>query len=737
MFKKYNLTVEGMTCASCVARVEKIISKAGNVKSVSVNLASEKVSFETEQNSIDLNLIAKWLEEYGYKLRIEEKSNLAVEDNDQDKDEFYNLLKKDFALALGLTIPIFLISMSMDFEWFDRIWFMSKEQTQKLLLILTTPVMFVSGRRFFSIAWNNIKHLSAEMNTLVAIGTSAAYGFSTFITLFSELLHHHQGHVYFETAAVIITLILMGRILEHRAKRKSSSAIRELIKLQPKTARILIDGNEREVNINELHVGQTVIVRPGEKIPADGIILDGNSTIDESMLTGESIPVEKTKGDKVFAATINYSGSFTFRITETESETVLGQIIKLVEEAQGSKAPIQKLVDKIASIFVPAVILIAVITFLFWLIFYPELGISNALIQFIAVLIVACPCALGLATPTAIMVSSGLGAKHGILIRDGETLERASKIIRVLFDKTGTITEGTPSVTDIISFFEDENFLIKITASAEIKSEHPIAKTIVKLAESKKIILNHCESFQNYSGFGISAIIENKTLLVGNEKLMKEFSVQISDKINLIQKLENEGKTCVLISFDNQLIGIIAVADKIKLSSKIAITNLIKMGIKPTIVSGDNPKIVEIVAKEISVAEFYSQLLPAAKLEKIKTYQSNGEVVAMVGDGINDSPSLQQADVGIAIGSGTDIAIESSGITLVKGDLLGVVKAINLSKLTIRTIKQNLFWAFIYNTLGIPLAALGLLNPMIAALAMSLSSVSVVSNSLRLRKMKI
>jgi Cu+-exporting ATPase len=736
MAKKFLLPVEGMTCASCVARVEKIISKTQGIKNVSVNFANEKVSFEAENSDIDLNSIAKELSEYGYKLKVE--SAFRTNDNKKEtKDEYYLGLKRDFAVALVFTVPVFLISMLIDFKWFQSFWIFSFEQTQKILFILTTPVIFISGRRFYSVAWNNIKHFSAEMNTLVAIGTASAYGFSSFVILFPEFFHHHTGHVYFETAAVIVTLILMGRILEHRAKLKSSSAIQELIKLKPSTAKLLIDGNETEVDIKELIPDQIVIIKPGDKIPADGIIISGNSTVDESMLTGESIPAEKSIGDKVFAATINLSGTFNFRITATETNSVLGQIIKMVEDAQGSKAPIQKLADKVAGIFVPVVIFISVITLFSWLILFPEYGLSYALVQFIAVLIVACPCALGLATPTAIMVGTGVGAKYGILIRDGENLETASKISRVVFDKTGTITEGIPFVTDIKLLDSDENFLIKIAASVESKSEHPIAKAILNYAKSKNIQLIEMNDFNALSGFGIQAVIDDNPVLIGNRKLMNEFSIDISVAESQIDDLENQSKTCLFVAYNNMLIGIIAVADKIKKSSREAISKLYKTGIKATILSGDNKKTVEKVAAEVGIKDYYSELTPAEKLSFIKKFQNDGETVAMVGDGINDAPALMQADIGISIGNGTDVAIESSGITLVKGDLPGVIKAINLSRITIRTIKENLFWAFIYNIIGIPLAAFGLLNPMIAALAMSLSSVSVVTNSLRLRKAKI
>lgn len=745
MSKKFNIPVEGMTCASCVARVEKVVSKIEGIKNVSVNFANEKVSFESDDMNPDLNLIATSLEEYGYKLRLDEidasaqleKPNNQASHLFDSNDLFYNNLKSNFKLAVIFTIPIFIISMLMDFDWFKDVWFFNNQQTQKLLLILTTPVMFISAKRFFVSAWNNLKHLSAEMNTLVAIGTSAAYGYSTVVTLFPEYFHGHLQHVYFETAAVIVTLILMGRLLENHAKRKSSDAIKKLIQLKPTTAKILVDGKVRQINIEQLAKGNLVVINPGDKIPADGIIIEGSASIDESMLTGESIPVEKIKNDKVYAATINLNGSINFEVTATNTESVFGKIIKLAEEAQGSKAPIQKLVDKVAGIFVPAVILIAVLTFVMWFIFFPERGFNFALINFIAVLIVACPCALGLATPTAVMVGTGLGARSGILIKDAESLERANKIDRIIFDKTGTITKGSPVVTDIIPQKVDENFVLQISASLENKSEHPIAKAIIKYASEKNIQINNVDSFRNISGLGISGLIDGNVALVGNSNFMKQNRIDFSTAEMKFNELENDAKTCLYVAYKNELLGIIALSDEVKENASEAIMKLKQMKILPTMLTGDNEKSAEAVAQKVGIENYKSQVLPEDKLNFVKECQNNGEIVAMVGDGINDSPALIQADISIAIGTGTDVAIESAGITLVKGDLNGVVKAINLSKRTISAIKQNLFWAFIYNIIGIPMAAFGLLNPMIAAFAMSLSSVSVISNSLRLKYSKI
>jgi len=744
MNKKFNIPVEGMTCASCVARVEKVVGKVEGIKNVSVNFANEKLSFETDKNEIDLNFIAKSLGEYGYKLKIdeaqipvstptEEKSVFA----EKSQDDFYQKLKNDFLTSLVFTVPVFLLSMLMDFNWFRQIWFFDTIDTQKILLILSTPVMFIPAKRFFIASWNSLKHFSTDMNTLVAVGTSAAYGYSAFITLFPQNIHHSSQHVYFETAVVIITLILMGRLLENRAKKKSSDAIKKLLQLKPKSAKVLVDGQIQEINIENLKPEQIVVIKPGDKIPADGIIVEGSSSVDESMLTGESNPIEKSVGDKVYAATININGSFNFRITALDSNSVFGKIIKLAEDAQGSKAPIQKLVDKVAGLFVPAVIAFALMTFLVWIIFFPERGFNYALVNFIAVLIVACPCALGLATPTAIMVGTGIGARNGILIKDAESLEIANKISRVIFDKTGTLTHGYPIITDVVSLFSDENYLLQIAATLEMKSEHPIAKAITKYALNKKIELLIVNSFKSFSGFGISGVVDGKPILIGNQKLMQEFSIDESSGLEIYNELQHQAKTTLFVASENQIVGIIAVSDDIKENSKYAISQLKKMKIIPTMLTGDNEITAKVVADKVGIEFYKSQLMPKDKLSFIKEYQKNGEIIAMVGDGINDSPALIQADIGIAIGTGTDVAVESADITLVKGDLFGVVKAINLSKKTVTAIKQNLFWAFIYNLIGIPLAAFGLLNPMIAALAMSLSSVSVISNSLRLRNSKI
>ena len=741
--KNFNLPVEGMTCASCVTRVEKIIGKFEGVQNVNVNLANERVTFDVADDNIDLNAIAEAVQDYGYKLKIDQAPERSPTSNENysrsEKDEYFDELKKDFILALVLTLPLFIISMSTDYEFFKNIWPLSTDYTRKILLIITTPIVFISGKRFYKIFWTNLKHFSAEMNSLVAIGTGATYSYSVMATLFPESIsvNHGMPHIYFETAGVIITLILMGKLLEHNAKRKTNSAIKKLIELKPKTARVLINGSEKEIQISDLQKGDTVIIRPGEKIPADGIITSGNSAVDESMITGESIPVEKTSGSKVIGGTINKNGAFNFRVTETGDNTVLSQIIKLVEQAQASKPPIQKLVDKIAAVFVPIVIGIAVITFITWLIIGGTNSLSTALVNFVAVLIIACPCALGLATPTAIIVGTGLGASQGILIRNGESLEIAQKITTILFDKTGTITEGKPVVLEILPNDISEEEILRVSASLESKSEHPLATAIVDTARSKNISLIEPEAFQNLSGFGVTGIVEGQAVLIGNANLLKEYSIIVGKLNEKVERLMNEGSTVIYVAVNGEVKGIISIADRLKNNSADAIKKLNELKIKTVMITGDNAATAKSIAEKTGITEYKAEVLPDGKADVVKEYQNRGEIVGMVGDGINDSPALAQADVGIAMGTGTDVAIETAQVTLVQGNLVGVSKIVNLSRKTIKAIKQNLFWAFIYNVIGIPLAAMGLLNPMIGALAMSLSSVSVVSNSLRLKRVKI
>ncbi len=726
--KNISAPVIGMTCASCVTRVEKTLKKIEGIENVNVNFATEKATFKIDENRTDYREIVEAIEDAGYKIELPEndkKINNVDEDNYKDETTaFEQKLKKDVILSIIITIPILILSMGGDF--FSSV--VSKDYLNKILFLLTIPMIFITGKRFFVIFWNNLKHCAVDMNSLVAVGTGSAFIFSAVVTLFPDLISG-SNHVYFDTAAVIITLILLGRYLEARAKSKTGTAIKKLIGLRPKTAFVKKDGKVLEIHLNELKLNDIVIVKPGSKIPADGKIISGKSTVDESMITGESIPVEKIIESKVIGGTINKTGTFEYKVSAIGNNSLLGQIIKMVEEAQGSKAPIQNLADKVAGIFVPTVIGVAIITFITWIIITNGSGFNVALINFVAVLIIACPCALGLATPTAIMVGTGKGAQLGILIKNGESLEMAHKISTIILDKTGTITEGNPVVNSVNPIGISEKELLTLTASVENSSEHPLAEAVVNYSKSKGIKLENVESFVSLTGKGITAVINGNAIAVGNRKLMNEYSIDITNK----NEIEN---TVIYISINGEYKGFITIEDPLKDSSVKAVRELKTMGIKTVMITGDNNTVAKKIAEKVGVDDFKAEVLPQNKAESVKEYQNNNKVVAMVGDGINDAPALAQSDVGIAIGSGTDVAIETGSIVLIKGDLQGVVTAIKLSKRTIRTIKENLFWAFIYNTIGIPLAAIGMLNPIIGAFAMSLSSVSVVSNSLRLKRFK-
>lgn len=739
--EKISLPVEGMTCASCVARVEKVISNFKDLENVVVNLATEKVSFSADKNKVNFDALAKQVQDAGYKLDISGLDKTKIDDWTNSKTAYKNSyeenLRKDLIFSLIFTAPVFALSMGSMFELFWKIFPLNIEQLNKLLLLLTTPVIFIPGKRFFSSFWKNSKQFTADMNSLVAIGTGSAYLFSVAITLFPEFFINQQNsHIYFDTSAVIITLIILGKWLEHRAKSRTGEAVSKLIELRPSKAIVLIDGKEQLKNIEDLIPGDIVLIKPGEKLPADGVIIKGHSSLDESMITGESLPVDKNEGSYVIGGTINKTGSFEFRVSKTGSESMLGQIIKLVEDAQGSKAPIQKLADKIASVFVPVVIGIAIISFITWMFVEGLNGFNIALINFISVLIIACPCALGLATPTALIVGMGNGARKGILIKNGEGLETLYKINTLVFDKTGTLTEGKPQVEKIYSIGIKENELLGYLASIETRSEHPIAKAIIEFTKKKNISTKDIDNFESFTGYGLKALVSNKKIVAGNEALMRKEKVDLSKNKNLVEELIAEAGTLVFVAMDAVLVGIISIKDPIKSNVKEVIKSIKNAGIKTVLLSGDNKKSVESISEEIGFDEYSAEVLPSDKSEIIKKYQSQKNIVAMVGDGINDAPALAQADVGISLGTGTDVAIETGDVVLMSGDLKNVTSAIKLSKKVIRIIKQNLFWAFFYNVIGIPLAAMGMLNPMFAALAMSFSSVSVVSNSLRLRKDK-
>jgi P-type Cu+ transporter len=761
-YMKLTLPVEGMTCASCVARVEKTLRRIDGVEGANVNLATEAVAVSFDPSKTSLDVLAKAVEGAGYKLDLPEnpspekpserfrgfKSQQRSEGNRESHHEkYYRQLRREFFFSLVLAVPIMLINMLSMTEWFMANIPLAMEEVNKLLLILTTPVMMISGKRFFKPAWRLAAHFSTDMNTLIALGTGAAFFYSAFVVLFPQWLPSsvNPHNVYFDSAAIIIALILMGRTLEARAKHKTSEEIRRLMQLQPTIAHVIRENMEQDVPIADVVVGDIMIVRPGERLPVDGIIVRGSSSVDEAMMTGESFPIEKQTGDKVVGGTINQTGSFEFRATAVGADTVVAHIVKLVEEAQGSKAPIQQLADTIASVFVPVVIFIALATFGMW---YLAIGIgfTSALLNSIAVLVISCPCALGLATPTAVIVGTGKGASHGVLIKNAESLERACKIRTMVFDKTGTITLGKPSVTDMISFGgSEEKRLLGLIASLENKSEHPLSAALVDYAKKRSIDLLEVDAFQSITGYGVSGTINGKSIIVGSETMMRNSSIDISSAGSFTAEFSNQGKTSVFAAIDGILAGVIALADTINPTSQKAVEDLKQMGLDVVMLTGDNPTTAQMIAAQVGIDRVFSKVLPEEKFARIQALQmekgregkTRGTIVAMVGDGINDAPALAQADVSIAMGSGTDVAMETADVTLMKSDLHGVVQAIHLSRRTMRTIKQNLFWAFIYNIVGIPLAALGLLNPMFAAGAMAFSSVSVVTNSLRLRGVKL
>ena len=737
-----NYTVTGMSCASCANAVEKALNKNNDINA-SVNFATEKLNIEYDEKKYNFDKIRKIVESAGY--------GLAEDMTEDKKVELYQekitSLKNRLILAVIFVVPLLYISMGHMLGAVLPEFLNPKVNPLNFALaqfVLTLPIIY-AGRDFFSHGFKNLVRKSPTMDSLIAIGSTAAVLYGIYAT-FGIVIVDPEAHMdlYYESAGAIITLILFGKLLEAKTKGQTSSAIKKLIGLQPKKAKIIENGAEKEVLIENLKVGDIVIVKPGEKIAVDGRIVEGATSVDESMLTGESLPVSKKVGDKVVGGSINKNGSIRFEATEIGKNTVLSQIIKLVEEAQGSKAPISRMADIVSAYFVPIVIGIAIITGIAW--FLSGSGLVTALSFFIAVLVIACPCALGLATPTSIMVGTGKGAENGILIKSGEALETAHKIKTVVFDKTGTITKGKPVLTDLIAYGKyNENELLKIAASVENDSEHLLAEAIVNKAKEKNIEIKPYEKFRAMPGYGIRAIFEGKEVQIGNRKLMenRKINVEISQKDYDI--LSNEGKTPMYISIDNELAGLVAVADVIKETSKEAIEKLKKMGIKTIMLTGDNEKTAKFIAKQVGIDDVISEVLPYQKSQKVKELQEKDEFVAMVGDGINDSPALAQANVGIAIGNGTDVAIESADIVLIRNDLRDVAGAIALSKATITNIKENLFWALFYNVLGIPFAA-GIfyaffngpkLDPMIAAFAMSFSSVSVLGNALRLKFFKV
>lgn len=765
--------ISGMHCASCAQNIEKKLKKEEGVINASVSYAAGSSSVEYDPKKIDDKKITGIINKMGYKafFTSQESEDFATDPVCGMRVSKANSIKKQFdgriyyfcseecvrkfespetelksmkrrvTIALSGVLFIALLRVIAMFTLAAGVSIISWVPIPSLplftwgvwLFIITTPIQFIGGWTFYKGAYNAIKNRSMNMDFLIAMGTLTAYIYSVFIVFFPGVLPVEEKNVYFEVSAVIIAFVLLGKFMEDYIKKRSSAAVRKLLDLKPKTAKVIRDGKEIEVLAEEIMIGEIIVVRPGEKIPVDGIVIEGESSVDQSMVTGESIPVIKRKGDEVIGATLNKHGSFKFKATKVGSETTLMQIVKMVEEAQASSAPIQRLADKVSSYFVPAVIAVALLSFAGW--WFIAGNLTMAILSFVAVLIISCPCALGIATPTALMVGVGKGAELGILIRGGEYLERAYKLQKIVFDKTGTLTKGEPEVTDIVS--ENKAELIKIAAIAEKGSEHPLADAIMKKAISLKIKVPDADKFEAVPGYGIKTRWKGKNIVIGNRKMMEKESIKTYEFEEKIRLLEAGGKTVVIVALNKKPVGLIAIADALKEHAAEALHELEALKVESIMLTGDNERTAKAIASQIGIKKVFANVLPHEKLELIKKLQSEGNVVAMVGDGINDAPALAQANIGIAIGSGTDVAKETGGIILIKDDLRDVVLGIRLSRATMRKIKQNLFWAFAYNTLAIPVAAFGLLNPIIAAAAMALSSLTVVINSALLKRVKV
>ena len=767
---RITLNIGGMTCAACVTHVGNALREVDGVVAASVNLATEQATVEYVPGLAALPDMKAMVDDAGYS--VEGVGDEAAEEGEERlaRTREVRALARKVTFA-GVVGAVIMVAMYIPLETLRLTSF----QLNFILWVLATPVQFWIGATFYQSAWGALKHRTSNMNTLIAIGTSVAYGYSAFLTFFegyfadAHLVHansalSHSTGTYFDASAIVICLVLLGRLLEARAKGRTSEAIRSLMALQPKTARVVRDGVETDLPIEEVVVGDVLVVRPGERIAVDGEVTEGASAVDESMLTGESLPVEKGVGSPVYGATMNNVGSFRFRATRVGRDTALAGIIRLVQEAQGSQAPIQRLVDKVASRFVPAVLAIAAVTFVGWLVWAPVPPVVPiAILNLVAVLVIACPCALGLATPTAIVVGMGKGAERGVLIRNAEALERAVKVNAVALDKTGTLTLGKPSVTDVISLRMPEDDLLRLAASAERGSEHPIGKALVDAASDRSIALNDAADFRALPGHGVQAMVNGSTVVLGNPALMNETGASLDGLEDRGRELSAQGKTPVFVAVDGNAAGVIAVADTLRPESREAVEAMHRLGLEVVMLTGDDRRTAEAIAAQVGIDRVIAEALPDQKVDRVRELQEEGKVVAMVGDGINDAPALTRADVGIALGAGTDVAIAAADVTLMRGDLRGVPQAVALSKATTRTIWQNLFWAFGYNTLLIPVAAgllyvlffhvfntgvpdgplryvlgdYGFLNPVMAAGAMALSSVSVVTNSLRLRKVKL
>ncbi|GAW93733.1 heavy metal translocating P-type ATPase [Calderihabitans maritimus] len=728
--EKVQLAITGMSCAACAAKIEKKLNGLPGVKAARVNLATEKATVEFIPGTISVKDMIDAVEQLNYGAhRIDDDAGRDAEKEAREREIRRQKIFFIFSAIFSFPLALYMFGelLGMRGVWPDILF------NPYFQLVLATPVQFIAGWQFYKDSYITLKNKSANMSVLIAMGTSAAYFYSLAVTFWGDRFGQHE--VYYETGAIIITLIILGKLLEAIAKGRTSEAIRKLMGLQAKTARVIRNGQELDIPVDEVEVGDIVVVRPGEKIPVDGIIIEGHSSVDESMLTGESIPVDKKPGDEVIGATVNKHGSFKFKATKVGKDTALAQIIRLVEEAQGSKAPIQRMADVISAYFVPAVVAIAVVTFLIWYFIVDPGNFTRALINFTAVLVIACPCALGLATPTSIMVGTGKGAENGILIKGGEYLEKAHRLNAIILDKTGTITKGEPEVTDVVGLNEmNEEEILRLAAIAEKNSEHPLGQAIIAGAKAKGMDIPDPNNFNAIPGHGVTVEVEGKHILLGNRKLMRQHGVEIAEVEEKVQELENQGKTAMLMAVEGKMAGIIAVADTVKEHSQEAIKDLQRMGIEVWMITGDNRRTAEAIAKQVGIKHVMAEVLPEDKANKVQELRQQGKVVGMVGDGINDAPALAAADVGFAIGTGTDVAMEAADITLIRGDLRGIVASIQLSKATMRNIKQNLFWALAYNSAGIPVAAAGLLSPVLAGAAMAFSSVSVVTNALRLRR---